>query len=119
MGVNATEIGSLVREARRSAGLTQAALAETIGTTQPAIAKIESGRTLPRLDLLDRIARATGRPIILTLGAPARRPSRAELRRRVRRVLGDTEFDPWERKPTRAEAESLLADGLTRDAFRR
>jgi hypothetical protein len=42
-----------------------------------------------------------------------------ERRRRVRGVLGDFEFDPWERDPTPAEQESLIADGLTRDRFAR
>lgn len=117
--MNASRIGALVRESRRRAGLTQAELAEAIGTTQAAISKIENGRVLAGLELLERVARATGRPITITLGAPERRPRRAELRARVRAVLGDYEFDPWERDPTPAEAESLLADGLTRGSPRR
>jgi transcriptional regulator with XRE-family HTH domain len=117
--MNATTIGAIVRRERRAAGLTQARLAEAVGTTQPAISKIESGRTLPGLDLLERVARATGRPITITIGAPTRRPSHDELRARVRRVLGDYEFNPWDRAPTPAEAESLRADGLTREAFAR
>lgn len=117
--MNAVQIGALVRTARRAADLTQAELAEAIGTTQAAISKIETGRTLPGLETLDRIARETGRPITITLGAPTRRRSRAQLRARVRAVLGDYEFDPWERDPTPAEAESLLADGLTRGSLRR
>jgi transcriptional regulator with XRE-family HTH domain len=117
--MNASRIGTLVREIRRSAGLTQAELAAKVGTTQAAISKIETGRVLPGLELLERVARAVGRPITITLGAPERRPTRAELRARVRAVLGDYEFDPWERDPTPAEAESLLADGLTRGPRRR
>jgi len=117
--MNAAVIGAIVRERRLAAGLTQAELAGEIGTTQAAISKIETGRTLPGLDLLERVAGATGGPITLVIGAPARRPSRAELRTRVRRVLGDYEFNPWERDPAPAEAESLLADGLTRERFAR
>ena len=118
-GMNASEIGDLVARRRRQAGLTQRELAERIGTTQPAISKIEAGRTLPRIDLLERVARATGGPITLTIGQDRARPSRRELRRRVRSALGDFVFDPWERDPTPAEAESLLADGLTRERFAR
>lgn len=114
--MNTSEIGALVVQRRRQAGLSQRELAERIGTTQPAISKIEAGRTLPRLDLLDRIARATGGPITLTIGQDRVRPSRRELRERVRRVLGDYEFNPWERDPA-PEAESLIADGLTRERF--
>ncbi|HET7235688.1 MAG TPA: helix-turn-helix transcriptional regulator [Actinomycetota bacterium] len=117
--MGAATIGRVVGERRREAGLTQRELAERIGTTQAAISKVETGRTMPTLALLERIALATGRPIVLTLGAEVRRPSRAELRDRVRRVLGAYEFDPWERDPTPAEAESLLVDGLTRERFAR
>jgi transcriptional regulator with XRE-family HTH domain len=118
--VDASTIGRTVEDSRRSAGLTQAELARRIGTTQPAISKIESGRTVPGIDLLDRVARATGRPITLILGpsAAGRLPD-AAARKRVRRVLGDVEFDPWDRDPTPAEQESLLADGLTRERFAR
>jgi transcriptional regulator with XRE-family HTH domain len=112
-------IGRVVGERRREAGLTQRELAERIGTTQAAISKIETGRTMPTLALLERVALATGRPIVVSLGSQVPRPSRRELRERVRRVLGEYEFDPWERDPTPAEAESLLADGLTRERFSR
>jgi transcriptional regulator with XRE-family HTH domain len=39
--------GELIREARRRAGLTQAQLAERLGTTQSAIARLERGATEP------------------------------------------------------------------------
>ena len=117
--MNATSVGLLVGACRREAGLTQRELAARMGTTQAAISKIETGRTLPTITLLERVAAATGRSIVLTLGAEVRRPSRTELRERARQVLGDDEFDPWERDPTPAEAESLLADGLTRERFAR
>lgn len=113
------QVGRLVERVRREAGLTQAELAARIGTTQAALSKIETGRTMPGLELLDRVARAIGRPISLTLGGPTPPVSLEERRRRVRRVLGDFEFDPWERDPTPAEQESLIADGLTRERFAR
>jgi ribosome-binding protein aMBF1 (putative translation factor) len=54
-------IGVMVKRARTAAGLTQAQLATRAGTTQPVIARIESGRALTTsLELLDRIARAFG-----------------------------------------------------------
>jgi transcriptional regulator with XRE-family HTH domain len=113
------QIGGLLERLRREAGLTQTELAERIGTTQSAVSKIESGRTLPGLELLDRVAKATGRPVTLTLGEGRRPASVEERRQRVRRVLGDYRFDPWERDPSVAEQESLLADGLTRERFSR
>lgn len=50
----------LVREARRRAGLTQRGLAERAGTTQSAIARLESGRTSPSFDSVVRLIRLCG-----------------------------------------------------------
>lgn len=52
--------GDLVREARRRAGLTQRELAARVGTTQPAIARIESGRSAPSFERILRLVRACG-----------------------------------------------------------
>lgn len=46
--------------ARREAKLTQAELAEKIGTTQSAIARLEAGRVSPSVSTLRRYAEATG-----------------------------------------------------------
>jgi transcriptional regulator with XRE-family HTH domain len=112
-------IGPVLERLRLEAGLTQAEVARRVGTTQAAISKIETGRTVPGLELLDRLASAIGRPITLTFGEAPDRPSLQERRRRVRRALGDFEFDPWARGPSAAERDSLLADGLTRERFSR
>jgi DNA-binding XRE family transcriptional regulator len=48
-------------KARASAGLTQEALAEKLGTTQSAIARLEAGRVSPTVETLRRYAAATGR----------------------------------------------------------
>ena len=51
--------------ARTRAGLTQAELAKRMGTTQSAVARMESGRQLPSLKTLHRYAAATGtRPLV-------------------------------------------------------
>lgn len=57
---------SLVRRLRRHAGLSQRALAERAGVTQPVIAAYESGRRQPSVPALLRLARAAG--FELTLG---------------------------------------------------
>lgn len=49
-----------LREARRRAGLTQRQLAAKTGVKQSAIARIESGRVVPRIDTLDRLLEACG-----------------------------------------------------------
>jgi hypothetical protein len=59
--------GSLVREARRRAGLTQAELARRVGTTQSAIARLEGGRTEPDLSRVVELARACGLELVPTL----------------------------------------------------
>ena len=46
--------------ARTRAGLTQGELAKRMGTTQPVVARLESGRTRPSTRTLERYARATG-----------------------------------------------------------
>jgi transcriptional regulator with XRE-family HTH domain len=62
--------GSVVREARRRAGLSQAELARRVGTTQSAIARIERGRTDPSLHRVRVMVRACGLELGTTL-APA------------------------------------------------
>lgn len=49
-----------VIDARVSAGLTQEQLAQRMDTTQSVIARLESGRTRPSTQTLDRLATATG-----------------------------------------------------------
>jgi transcriptional regulator with XRE-family HTH domain len=52
--------GQIVREARRRAGLTQAQLAGRLGTTQSAIARLESGGSEPSFAKVAAAARASG-----------------------------------------------------------
>jgi transcriptional regulator with XRE-family HTH domain len=49
-----------VIEARVSAGLTQQQLARRMETTQSVVARLESGRTRPSTQTLERLAAATG-----------------------------------------------------------
>ena len=52
-------LASAVIDARNRAGLTQKALADKMGSTQPVVARLESGRVRPSLRTLERLARAT------------------------------------------------------------
>jgi transcriptional regulator with XRE-family HTH domain len=56
----------LVREARKSAGLTQTELAERAGTTQPVIARLERGGGNPTFETLERVLHAAGHRLELT-----------------------------------------------------
>ncbi len=51
-------IGEIVKIARLQEGLTQSQLAKRVGTKQPSIARLESGKTAPSLSFLNEIAKA-------------------------------------------------------------
>lgn len=51
---------TVIRRLRKAAALTQAALAEAAGTSQPAIAAYEAEKKSPTLGTVDRLARAAG-----------------------------------------------------------
>jgi transcriptional regulator with XRE-family HTH domain len=78
-------IEALIR-ARTGANLSQAALAERIGTTQSAIARLEGGGVSPSLSTLRRYAEATGTRLHLELRAdrPSRRAAPAKARSAAR-----------------------------------
>lgn len=57
----------LVREARRRAGLTQRELAERAGTTQSAIARVESGRVDPGFETVRQLMRLCGFNLLVAL----------------------------------------------------
>lgn len=63
---------TLVREARRRAGLTQAELAERTGTTQSAIARLEAGATAPSFERVDSLVRACGLTLVVDIDDGAR-----------------------------------------------
>ncbi|MFZ5909086.1 MAG: helix-turn-helix transcriptional regulator [Chloroflexota bacterium] len=50
------EPGYQIARLRIARGLTQAQLAELVGTHQPSIARIENGKSLPSLSFLRRVA---------------------------------------------------------------
>ena len=58
----------LVSRLRTEAGLTQAGLAERMGTTQSAIARMEGGSTRPALDTLEKLAAAVGADLVVGMG---------------------------------------------------
>jgi len=66
---NLTQIGALVRGARQNKGLTQAQLAEQLGTSQSAIHRIEQGAQNLSLDMLTRISAALDSELISVGGA--------------------------------------------------
>jgi len=63
----AFELAEQVRAARERLGMTQAQLAERIGSTQPAIARLEAGGVTPSLSTLRRIASALSLELVVEL----------------------------------------------------
>jgi ribosome-binding protein aMBF1 (putative translation factor) len=63
------EISAELVRARSRAGLSQAELAARMGTSQSAIARLESGQTLPSMKTLLRYAKATGSKFHVRLAA--------------------------------------------------
>jgi transcriptional regulator with XRE-family HTH domain len=72
---------TLIRTARRRAGLSLRELARFAGTSHTAIAAYESGRKVPNADTLERIVRAAGFSMEVTL---ARRVGRSRAERVAR-----------------------------------
>lgn len=55
-------------------GLTQQQLADLVGTSQSSIARLESGKELPRLSFLQRVVRALNGNLTITI-EPCNAPS--------------------------------------------
>jgi transcriptional regulator with XRE-family HTH domain len=60
-------LASMLIEARTNAKLSQAELAERMGTSQSTIARLESGAAKPSLSTLERFAEATGTRVRVSL----------------------------------------------------
>ena len=83
-------VARLVRDSRRSAGLSQAELARRAKTSQPAVARYEAGAATPSLATLERLLRACGRTLLeaerRTLPRQRARPRTAAARLRAARA---------------------------------
>lgn len=84
-----SEAAALIRRARTEASLSQAALAQRLGMSQAAIAKLERPGSNPTVATLDDVLWATGRR--LELGAPVRPPGVDESLIRQQLELSPTE----------------------------
>ncbi|HEX5938375.1 MAG TPA: helix-turn-helix transcriptional regulator [Actinomycetota bacterium] len=80
--------GSMLREARFRAGLTQRELARRAGVPQPGISRIERGHVSPRVDTLDELLRACGLGFEL-VDRPGRAVDRTLIRERLRLSVAD------------------------------
>jgi predicted transcriptional regulator len=107
--------GVLVMQARRRAGITQAELANRVGTTQSAIARIESGATESSLTRVEAIVEACGFRLEVQIAdidtvelATIRRNLDLEVNERVSRTVRLANFI--------RSGQSALRDASPRDA---
>jgi transcriptional regulator with XRE-family HTH domain len=63
-------ISNLVREARRRAGFTQAELAERAEVPKSTVGRIESGARVPSTEMVERLVRAAGFNVSVSLSEP-------------------------------------------------
>jgi transcriptional regulator with XRE-family HTH domain len=73
----AFELGGQVRRLRETKSMSQSELARRIGSTQPAVARLEAGGVAPRLETLERIAGALGLELVVEFAGPPSGPRRA------------------------------------------
>jgi UDP-N-acetylglucosamine 1-carboxyvinyltransferase len=59
-----TSLGSQIADLREAQGLTQAALAKKLGTTQSAVARLESGKQNVSTEMVKKISRALGKNLL-------------------------------------------------------
>jgi transcriptional regulator with XRE-family HTH domain len=67
------ELGEAVRARREELGWSQRQLAGRAGMTQPGVARFEAGGTTPTIPVLERLARALGLRLTVTLEPGERR----------------------------------------------
>ena len=67
---NKYRLAQQLKALRERAGLSQKQLAERVKTKQPSIARLEGARAWPKLDLLQRVARALGAEMIVSFRRP-------------------------------------------------
>jgi transcriptional regulator with XRE-family HTH domain len=80
-----SDLGAVIRDARRRAGLSQAELANALGTTQSAVSRWERGHDTPRADTLVAILRACGYEADLVMRPRDTGVDRAQIRDMLRR----------------------------------
>jgi uncharacterized protein len=71
-----TDVASMIRHARTSAGVSQAELAKKAGTSQPALARYETDAAVPTLPTLERLLGACGCGLQLRAVGPDSRSTR-------------------------------------------
>ncbi|MET0909998.1 MAG: helix-turn-helix transcriptional regulator [Ilumatobacteraceae bacterium] len=96
------DAASMIRTARRRAGLTLRELGERAQTSHSTLSAYESGRTIPNVDTLDRVLRAAGfaADVSLQHRVGTGRDGRIARGRELMEVLELAEMFPARHEPT-------------------
>ena len=74
MSDDRTDLGERIRSARASKGWKQKHLAAELQVEPITVSRWERGATTPDLDVLNRVARATGKPVSFFVAGPSGQP---------------------------------------------
>jgi transcriptional regulator with XRE-family HTH domain len=112
-------VASVVREARKRAGLSQRALAERAHTAQSVVGRIEAGLSSPSIETLARLLDAAGFELKVELAPKARLdPVIESYKREVDRTLLRENLGKSVDERLRINAEMLLFGNELRRAMR-
>lgn len=101
--------GSLVREARRRHGLDQAELAERLGTSQPAISRIERNQVSPTVETLERMLNAMGETLRVSTFSLAE-PAPGGSNQSIAELRADFRLSPEERLAQAAQLSEIATE---------
>lgn len=82
------DAATIIQAVRRRQGLTQAELAQRVGTSQPVISAYEHGRRDPTVQMLRKLVEAGGERLRVDVALPASdQPPPGDAREHARRLL--------------------------------
>ena len=101
--------GALVKDARRRHGLGQAELAKRLGTSQPAISRIEHDLVSPTVETLERILNALGETLqVATM--PLNEPVSGGSNQSIAELRADYLLSPEERLAQAAQLSETATE---------
>jgi transcriptional regulator with XRE-family HTH domain len=100
-------IGERIRKAREQFGISQKTLADSIGLSDKAISTYESGRTLPPLDILFKIADTLKKEILYFIDENEEHILMLEKVEKVETLLAETKYELFELRKYLEEKNSV------------
>jgi transcriptional regulator with XRE-family HTH domain len=107
--IRGVRCGSLVKEARHRHGIGQADLAKRLGTSQPAISRIERDQISPTVETLERIMNAIGETIRISTLA-LHEPAPGASNQSIAELRADYRLSPEERLAQAAQLSEIATE---------